>query len=55
MAATLAHLTRDEVPEFLRAVAMFERCGVLTPEDASAWREAVHARAAELSEPRAEA
>jgi hypothetical protein len=55
MAATLAHLTRDEVPEFLRAVALFERCDILAPAEAEAWRIAVRARAAELSEPVAEA
>lgn len=50
VARTVARLHRHEVREFLRAVALFERVGILTPTTADAWREAVRARAAELSE-----
>jgi hypothetical protein len=48
-------LRPDEVGELLRTIAIFERAGVWTAEEAAAWREAVRARAAELSEPMAEA
>jgi hypothetical protein len=51
IARTVARLPRHEVREFLRAVDLFERCGSMPPDEASAWREAVRARAAELSEP----
>ena len=38
MDAILAELTPKEAPEFLRAVALFERCGVLSQGDAEEWR-----------------
>jgi hypothetical protein len=55
MAETFAHLTRDEIPEMLRALAVFERCGIMSPAEADAWRVAVRARAAELAGPEVEA
>jgi hypothetical protein len=48
-------LRPDEVADVLRTVVLFERCGIWTAEEAVAWREAIGARAAELSEPVAEA
>jgi hypothetical protein len=48
-------LRPDEVAEVYRAVALFERVGIWTAEEAAAWREAIRAKAAELSEPVAEA
>jgi hypothetical protein len=54
IARTVSRLPREEVREFLRACDLFERAGIWTPEAAHAWREAVRARAAELSEPIAE-
>ena len=51
IALTAAQLPRHEVREFLRAVDLFERSGTMQPDEARAWRDAVRARAAELSEP----
>jgi hypothetical protein len=51
----LEHLTPREVAETLKAVALFERCGMWTAEEAATWGEAIGARAAELAEPAAEA
>jgi hypothetical protein len=51
IARTVARLPRHEVREFLRAVDLFERCGLWTPVEAHAWREAVRAKAAELAAP----
>jgi hypothetical protein len=50
-ARTAARLPRREVREFLRAVDLFEQCGIMPPDEAHAWREAIRARVAELSEP----
>jgi hypothetical protein len=55
IARTVADPPRHEIRECLRAVDLFELCGLWTPDEAAAWREAVRARAAELSEPIAEA
>ena len=38
MDAIFAELTPDEMPEFLGGIELFERCGVLSTEDAAAWR-----------------
>lgn len=38
MDAIFAELTPEEVPEFLRGIDLFERCGVLSHEDAEMWR-----------------
>jgi len=38
MDAILAELTPTEAPEFLRAIELFERCGILPPEEAVEWR-----------------
>jgi hypothetical protein len=48
-------LRPDEVAEVYRAVALLERCGIWTAEEAAAWRGAIRARAAEFAEPVAEA
>ena len=53
--ARMARLPREQIRETLRAVDLFERAGIWTPDEAAAWREAVRARAAELSEPVGEA
>jgi hypothetical protein len=55
IACVLEHLQADEVPEILHAIALFERCGVFTASDLSAWREAVRVRLAETSSPQTEA
>jgi hypothetical protein len=55
IAEIAARLSRREVREFFRAIDLFEYAGIWTREAAHAWRDAVWARAAELSEPHAEA
>jgi hypothetical protein len=49
--AWAAILELEELSGVVRAVGIFEKAGVLPPEEAAAWREAVRARLAELSEP----
>jgi hypothetical protein len=49
--ARIARLPREHVLETRRACDLFERAGIWTPEEAHAMREAIRARAAELSEP----
>ena len=55
VARIVASLRRDDIPEFLRAIDVFERCGVWSPDEAGTLRIAVRAMLAELSEPEAEA
>jgi hypothetical protein len=55
IARSIARLPREAIRETLRACDLFERCGVWTPEEAAVVREAIRARAAELSEPVADA
>lgn len=55
LTARLARIDAREVRELLRALDLLERAGIMEPERASAWRDAVRARAAELSEPGGEA
>jgi hypothetical protein len=52
---SVGQIPREKLRECLRAVDVFERAGVWSPEEAHAMREAIRARAAELSEPVAEA
>lgn len=47
IARSVARVPREAIRECLRACDLFERCGVWTPEEAAAWREAVRGRAAD--------
>lgn len=47
---SVARSPREQIRECLRACGLFERAGIWTPEEAHAMREAIRARAAELSE-----
>ena len=55
IARSVDRVPREEIRECLQACDLFERAGIWTPEEAHAWREAVRARTAELTEPVAEA
>jgi hypothetical protein len=48
---TMAAMSTDEAPEVPPALNLFTRCGIMALEEANAWRIAVRARVAELSEP----
>lgn len=49
LAVAMACVSPEELTEFFRAVALLERRGVFSPEDADALRLAARLRAAELS------
>jgi len=48
-ARTVACLRRDDIPELLRAIDLFERCGLWSPGEAGTWRIVARAVLAERS------
>jgi len=54
-ARALELLQREQAPKMLKTIDLLERCGIMHPARAEAWRQAVRVRFAELSAPLATA